>query len=45
MGYFERLKEIYQLQWGFLVDYWYVHIGMMLVGLGFVFVWVWRKKS
>ncbi|WP_269719471.1 hypothetical protein [Bacillus timonensis] len=43
MDYFDRLKEIHHLQWELLIDYWYVHIGMILVGLGIVLVWILRK--
>ena len=45
MGYFERVKEIHQLQWELFIDYWYIHIGIILVGLGIVLVWILRKKT
>lgn len=43
MGYFERVKEIYQLQWELLIDYWYIHIGIILMGLGIVLAWILKK--
>jgi hypothetical protein len=43
MDYFERVKEIQQLQWELFIDYWYVHIVGILVGLGIVVLWVLKK--
>lgn len=43
MGYFERVKEIQQLQLELFIDYWYLHIGIVLVGLGAVAFWVIKK--
>ncbi len=43
MGYFERLKEIQKLQWEFFIDYWFIHLGIILLGLGFVIFWVVKK--
>ncbi|MGM0751843.1 MAG: hypothetical protein ACQET6_07895 [Bacillota bacterium] len=40
MDYFQRVKEIQLLQWNLLIDYWYLHIGMMIVGLGIILFWV-----
>jgi hypothetical protein len=45
MSYFERVKEIQQLQWELFIDYWYVHIGIILLGLGIVLVWIFKKKT
>ncbi|GGA80547.1 hypothetical protein [Ornithinibacillus halotolerans] len=43
MTYFDRLKEIQKLQWELFIDYWYVHIGLIIVGLVIVIWWVLRK--
>ncbi|WP_316572722.1 hypothetical protein [Neobacillus sp. YIM B06451] len=43
MSYFERVKEIQELQWELFIDYWYLHIGFILVGLGIVVFWVIKK--
>jgi hypothetical protein len=43
MGYFERVKEIQQLQWDLFIDYWYLHIALILVGLGLAVFWVIKK--
>jgi hypothetical protein len=43
MDYFERVKEIQQLQWELFIDYWYLYIGLILVGLGAVVFWILKK--
>jgi hypothetical protein len=43
MDYFNRLKEIQQLQWELFIDYWYLHIAVVLFGIGIVVVWVIKK--
>jgi hypothetical protein len=43
MGYFERVKEIQQLQWQLFMDYWYLHIAVILLGLAAVAFWVLKK--
>lgn len=43
MNYFERLKEIHQLQWDFLIDYWYVNIVTILLGILIVIIWILKK--
>ncbi|WP_301280423.1 hypothetical protein [Rossellomorea aquimaris] len=43
MDYFQRVKEIQLLQWDLLIDYWYLHIGMMIVGLGIILFWVMKN--
>ena len=43
MGYFERVKEIQQLQWELFIDYWYIHIAVILLGLVAVGFWVLKK--
>lgn len=45
MGYFDRLTEIYRLQWEFFIDYWYIHIGIILMGLGITLAWILKKKT
>jgi hypothetical protein len=43
MDYFQRVKEIQLLQWELFIDYWFLHIGMMLVGLGTIIFWIMKK--
>lgn len=43
MGYFERVKEIQQLQWELFIDYWYLHIAVILLCLAAVGFWVLKK--
>ena len=43
MGYFERVKEIQQLQWELLIDYWYLYIGLVLLGLVLFLLWIMKK--
>lgn len=43
MGYFERVKEIQQLQWELFIDYWYIHIALILVSLGLAVFWIIKK--
>ncbi|WP_264163959.1 MULTISPECIES: hypothetical protein [Mesobacillus] len=43
MGYFERVKKIQQLQWELFIDYWYLHIAVILLGLAAVAFWVIKK--
>ncbi|WP_170169039.1 hypothetical protein [Mesobacillus subterraneus] len=45
MEYFERVKEIQQLQWQLLMDYWYLHTGLLFAGLVFVVFWVLRRGN
>ncbi len=41
--YFKRVKEIQQLQWELFIDYWYLHIAVVLLGIVIVVVWVIKK--
>jgi hypothetical protein len=43
MDYFDRVKEIQQLQLELFIDYWYLYIGLILVGLGAVVFWILKK--
>ncbi|WP_268874498.1 hypothetical protein [Rossellomorea aquimaris] len=43
MSYFERVKEIQQLQWELFIDYWYVQMGLLLLGIALLVVWVIKK--
>lgn len=45
MGYFERVKEIQQLQWELLIDYWYLYIGLVLLGLVLFLLWIMKKQK
>lgn len=43
MGYFDRVKEIQQLQWELLIDYWYLYIGLVLLGIVLFLLWIMKK--
>lgn len=43
MEYFNRLKEIQQLQWELFIDYWYLYIALMAVGLILVVWWILKR--
>ena len=43
MGYFERLKEIQQLQWQFFIDYLFIHLSIILLGLVIIIFSVLKK--
>ncbi|WP_268874251.1 hypothetical protein [Sutcliffiella cohnii] len=43
MGYFDRVKEIQRLQWELFIDYWYLYIGVGLLGLCLLIVWILKK--
>lgn len=43
IDFFERFKEIQKLQWELFIDYWYVYIVAILLGLGIVIFWVIKK--
>jgi hypothetical protein len=43
MDYFQRVKEIQLLQWELFIDYWFLHVGMMVVGLGMIIFWIMKK--
>jgi hypothetical protein len=44
MRYFERVKEIQLLQWELFMDYWFLHLGIVLVGLAIVIYWLLRNN-
>ncbi|MFC7786440.1 MULTISPECIES: hypothetical protein [unclassified Rossellomorea] len=43
MDYFQRLKEIQLLQWELFIDYWFLHIGVLIVGVGLLLFWILKK--
>ncbi|WJV29981.1 hypothetical protein QTG56_02130 [Rossellomorea sp. AcN35-11] len=43
MNYVQRVKEIQRLQWELMVDYWFLHLGMVIVGVGIMIVWILKK--
>ncbi len=43
MGYFERVKEIQQLQWELFIDYWYLYMGLVLLGIVLFLLWIIKK--
>lgn len=43
MNYVQRVKEIQRLQWELMVDYWFLHFGMVIVGVGIMIVWILKK--
>lgn len=40
---FNRLKEIHRLQWELFIDYWYLHIALLVVGLLLVVWWILKR--
>ncbi|ESU33356.1 hypothetical protein G3A_06655 [Bacillus sp. 17376] len=45
MGYFERVKEIQQLQCELFIDYWYSYIGLILLGIVLFLLWIIKKQK
>ncbi len=43
MAYFKTLKEIQQLQWELFIDYLFIHLVIIVLGLGIVIFVVFKK--